>query len=299
MHKEFLQKRKKQEEDHFSEFRNAKSNILNSLVVIEINLTELCNRKCAFCPRVDPKVFPNRNLHMNLDLSSKISSNLNKINYKGRLSFSGFGEPLLAKNLMEHIKIYRKNLKNNNFEINTNGDKLDSQKIVELFNVGLTNLYINAYDGSHQIKIFEKMISDSKIDRKNFFIRPHWESYNEKWGLFLNNRSGMVVSQENKYLKPLEASLPRKCYYPFYKMFIDFNGTVLFCSNDWGRINIVGDTNKEKIEDIWMGAKLNYFRKKLAKKDRSSKPCNTCSINGTMHGEESFNLLKDYLKLKN
>ena len=71
-----------------------------------------------------------------------------------------------------------------------------------MFNVGLTNLYINAYDGSHQIKIFEKMISDSKIDRK-----------------------------------------------------------------------------------------------KLAKKDRSSKPCNTCSINGTLHGKESFNLLKDYLKL--
>ena len=112
MQDDFLNRRKKQELEHFN---NSSSNFddsesLKSLVVIEINLTELCNRKCIFCPRVDPEVFPNRNLHMNLSLSEKISSNLRDINYKGRISFSGFGEPLLAKNFLSHIKNFRKNL---------------------------------------------------------------------------------------------------------------------------------------------------------------------------------------------
>ena len=114
---------------------------------------------------------------MSLDLSKKIASNLKKINYKGRLSFSGFGEPFLAKNFFEHLKIYRSSLEKNNLETNTNGDKLTPQLIQKAFEAGLTNLYINAYDGEHQISEYEKIIEDSKIDKKRFFIRPHWEGY--------------------------------------------------------------------------------------------------------------------------
>ena len=295
MHKDFLKKRLAQENEHFKNI-SEKNSALDSLVVIEINLTELCNRKCVFCPRVDPKIFPNRNLHMNLELSEKIASNLKKINYKGRLSFSGFGEPFLTKNFFDHLKTYRKFLINNNLETNTNGDKLTTEIIIKAFDSGLTNLYINAYDGEHQIHKFEELIKKSGVSKSKFFIRPHWEGYHKDWGLFLNNRSGMITNNENEYLKPVESQVARKCYYPFYKMFIDFNGKVLFCSNDWGRVNVIGDLNSETIQDIWMGEKLNFFRRKLSKMDRSNKPCNTCSINGTLHGEKSYEILKSFFK---
>jgi len=298
MQDDFLNRRKKQELEHFN---NLGSNLnysknLKSLVVIEINLTELCNRKCVFCPRVDSEVFPNRNLHMSLSLSEKISSNLRDIDYKGRISFSGFGEPLLAKNLFLHIKNFRKNLKDVNLETNTNGDKLTPEIIQDLFDVGLTNLYINAYDGEYQIPIIEDIIYKSGINKNFFHIRPHWEGYHKNWGLYLNNRSGLVKYTQNEYLAPVNEPIKRECYYPFYKMFIDFDGRVLFCSNDWGRINIVGDVNHERIEKIWMNDKLNYFRKKLSNKDRNQKPCNTCSIDGTLHGQKSYDILKEHLK---
>ena len=295
MHKDFLKKRLAQENEHFKNITE-KNSALNSLVVIEINLTELCNRKCVFCPRVDPEIFPNRNLHMSLELSEKIASNLKKINYQGRLSFSGFGEPFLTKNFFDHLKTYKKFLINNNLETNTNGDKLTPEIIKKAFDSGLTNLYINAYDGEHQISKFEELIKKSGVNKSKFFIRPHWEGYQKDWGLFLNNRSGMITNNENEYLKPLESQVARKCYYPFYKMFIDFNGKVLFCSNDWGRVNIIGDLNSETIEDIWMSEELNFFRRKLSKMDRSNKPCNTCSINGTLHGEKSYEILKSFFK---
>ena len=32
--------------------------------IISINPTELCTRRCEFCPRADPNVYPNRNLNM-------------------------------------------------------------------------------------------------------------------------------------------------------------------------------------------------------------------------------------------
>ena len=28
---------------------------------VELNVNELCNRTCVFCPRVDPKIYPNLN----------------------------------------------------------------------------------------------------------------------------------------------------------------------------------------------------------------------------------------------
>ena len=294
MQKEFLEKRKNQEREHFarSALKNREEQIFSSLVVVEINLTELCNRKCVFCPRVDPKVFPNRNLHTELKTSEKIANDLADRNFEGRISFSGFGEPLLCKDFDQHLKIFRKKMPNVYLETNTNGDKLSPTRIKELFDVGLSNLYINMYDGPEQIEFFEDMILKSGVNKEKLFLRPHWVDYHENWGLFLNNRSGMVMSEENEYLKPVEAIKPRKCFYPFYKMFIDFNGDVLFCSNDWGRTTIVGNVKNSSIYDIWTSEKLNKIRKRLSKKDRSVSPCDTCSVNGELHGSKSYELFK-------
>jgi radical SAM protein with 4Fe4S-binding SPASM domain len=296
MHEEFLKRRQKQETDHFD--RNQEIEIFSSLVVIEVNLTELCNRKCVFCPRVDPKVYPNRNLHTDIKTSEKIANDLLERNYSGRISFSGFGEPLLCKDFDKHIEIFRKKLPNVSLETNTNGDKLNPERIIELFDIGLTNLYINMYDGPEQIEFFEKMILKTGLDKNKFYLRPHWVGYHKNWGLFLNNRSGLVTSEENEYLKPLEASKSRRCFYPFYKMFIDYNGDVLFCSNDWGRKIIVGNINDTSIYEIWTSEKLNKIRQKLSKKDRNFAPCNTCSINGELHGEKSFQIFEKLNILK-
>ena len=45
---------------------------------IDINPTELCNRTCEFCPRFDPKIYPNQNLHMDIDIANKIREELEK-----------------------------------------------------------------------------------------------------------------------------------------------------------------------------------------------------------------------------
>ena len=59
-------------------------------------------------------------------------------------------------------------------------------------------------------------------------IRDH--TNHKEYGLYLNNRSGMLKGAE----KTVE-EVKRPCYYPFYKMMVDWNANVLFCTNDWGR----------------------------------------------------------------
>ena len=66
---------------------------------LDINITELCNRKCVFCPRVNENEYPNQNLNIDLGLINKISEELINLNYQGEIVISGFGEPTLNKDL--------------------------------------------------------------------------------------------------------------------------------------------------------------------------------------------------------
>ena len=64
---EFLAHRRGQEAQTVANTRDP-NNPLGSLLTVELNTTELCNRKCVFCPRVDPGVYPNRSLHLSVQL---------------------------------------------------------------------------------------------------------------------------------------------------------------------------------------------------------------------------------------
>lgn len=279
--KQFINHRKEQE-------RKATENIENSfstLFSIEINITELCNRTCVFCPRVNPKIYPNRNIHMNIEVVDRIISELVRLNYKGKISFSGFGEPLLNKDFSSIVKKFRDFLPENVIECNTNGDKLSSEKIDEIFNSGLSKLYINMYDGPDQIEIFKNMISNSSVSEEDIFLRPHWKNCeSNEWGLILNNRSGAVENISKIKTFPLQ----KKCNFPFYKMFIDWNGDVLICCNDWLRKKIIMNVMNSSIDDIWLSKEFNDIRKKLSVGNREDSPCSSCDVDGEISGEKSF-----------
>ncbi len=290
----FLQHRRQQEQDHFARIGNEKLDPLHSLLTIEINTTELCNRTCVFCPRHDPEVFPNRNLQMTPLGASMIASELMVNNYKGKISFSGFGENLLNPKFHDIIQVFSKTLPDNIIECNTNGDRLTSDYAHALFDKGLTLLYINLYDGPEQIEQFDKIMQDIPEDKYKY--RMHWSNA-EDFDLILNNRSGTIdwLGIDDEEVEVLKGT---PCYYPFYKMFVDWNGDVIFCSNDWGREHIVGNIISDGLRDVWFSKNMTKIRKRLAKGDRSQSPCNKCNIKGTLFGEQSFNLItssKEYL----
>ena len=58
---DFLEHRRKQEALHWGRQDMSELNELSSILTVEVNTTELCNRTCSFCPRADPEVFGNRN----------------------------------------------------------------------------------------------------------------------------------------------------------------------------------------------------------------------------------------------
>ena len=111
---------------------------------IELNINELCNRKCEFCPRVDPKAYPNQNLHMDLELAENIANPLDDLNYTGMINISATGEPLLTKHVADIVRKFGE--RNIHTEIVTNGDYLKPKLIKNLYDAGLAQLVVSMYD---------------------------------------------------------------------------------------------------------------------------------------------------------
>ena len=267
---------------------------------VEISINGACNRRCFFCPRVDEQKYPNKLNNLNIDSYSKLISDLNVINFKGRLSFSGFCEPLLTKNLDKYIEIARNKLKSVQIELVTNGDPIIAKngikKLKNLFSSGLNNCRVSLYDGEHQVKVFEKIKKDLNLSDEQLIIRKRYLGPEESFGITISNRAGSVSLKNNFFeLKPLEEPLNQPCYYPFYKVLIDFDGAVLMCSNDWKKELIMGNLNSDSLLNIWSNDKFLKLRKKLCDSNRNHAPCNVCDVNGTLNGKKSFEKWKNYL----
>lgn len=284
----FLEHRRNQEASHFRK-NTHNPGLVKSLLTVEVNTTELCNRKCVFCPRYDETVFPNRNLNMSLTGAELIAGRLSAERYAGKISFSGFGENFLNPQFPEIVGIFRESLPHATIECNTNGDKLTADLVALVFEKGLDLLYINLYDGDDQMAGFERMIAPEYQDSIKY--RMHWNDTDH--GLILNNRSGKIT-WANEDESAVEELRGTPCHYPFYKMFVDWNGDVLFCSNDWGREQVVGNLIQDSLQDVWFSKAMEKHRRRLANGDRSKSPCNQCNVKGTLFGAESFRMLNEH-----
>ena len=264
-----------------------KSNcVMTALQRVEINPVELCNRSCVFCPRNDKSVYPNRNLHMSATTMRNISDGLNQINYSGRLTFSGFGEPMLHENIFELIRISKQIETIERVQLITNGDKLSRSLIEQLYDNGVDRLEINMYDGPGQQQKFEQMLQDVSADR--YYLRHHYKAPEQNYGLILNNRAGSVDVGER-----IKSPVMSRCNLPFYKLMIDWNGDVLLCCQDWKRVSDIKlNVNHMTIQEIWLNEQFEKYRERLSNNDRKLKPCNTCNINGTIQGDKAHEIFK-------
>lgn len=254
---------------------------------IDVSVTDLCNRRCVFCPRVDPTFYPNQNLHFSLNLARKLASDLQKNNYKGGVVFCGYGEPLLHPRIYDLVNIF----KEVHLEIVTNGDKLSTDVVKCLYKAGANFICVSMYDGPEQVDKFDKMFSEAKIDKEKYILRDRWHTQEDSFGLKLTNRSGVME------FGPDKVNFNNKpCFYTAYSMAIDWNGDVLLCVQDWNKKVKFGNIGNQAILDIWRSIMMHKTRKKLMCGDRSSSPCNQCNADGTVHG---FNHVNSWSRVDN
>ena len=252
---------------------------------IELSLIDTCNRTCSFCPKSNEQIAPNTHQKMERVLIEKLCSDLKKINFNGAFCLCGYGEPLLHK---DHIFIINELAKIGQVEIITNGDTLNDEKLREIYSSNASRLLISLYDGSDQLKKFQKMIERNKIPEDFVILRDRWYSDKKDFGVKLTNRVGTIsVGKQDKI------QINRKCYYTSYQLLIDWNGDVFLCPQDWQRRVTMGNIMQKGFFDIWNGKILNKFRTLHLKGDRSQSPCNSCNANGMVYGEKHSKALME------
>jgi len=256
---------------------------------IDINITELCNRKCVFCPRVDESQYPNQHLHMSIKLAQKISDELISLNYKGVIVFSGFGEPMSCPYLIDIITIFKGFFR---IEIVTNGDFLREKNINALVNAGVDYFVISLYDGPEQLDEFTTKFKNLNLPSSSYILRDRWHNEEDSYGLKLTNRAGTINVGEQA---PIDITHP--CYYSAYSLTIDWNGDILLCMQDWNKKIKFGNVASQNLKDIWLSKYYNQFRKKLFNGSRSCAPCNKCNTDGMLHGHNHVELWRPKLFL--
>ncbi|MDC1054086.1 SPASM domain-containing protein [Alphaproteobacteria bacterium] len=250
---------------------------------IEISESGTCNRSCVFCPR-SASDFKDIKDFIDPNLVSKIASELNKLNYAGVIRFSGFVEPLLDKKIFNHIKTFKDNCPDSRLELVTNGDVLNLNKLLKLFNNGLDKILISVYDSKEDVIKFENLIKEAKLKKDQFIIRHRYLPPEENFGIILSNRAGLMDKAKFRIPK-LENPMEKKCYIPSYTLFFDYLGDVLICPHDWGKKIILGNLKKEKLINIWLKDKAIKIRSTLSQGNRKMSPCNVCDVNGTLMGQ--------------
>jgi len=256
--------------------------------LIEFNLTGLCTRTCTFCPRHDPRLFPNVNEHMTLGLFKKIAQELGRVDYSGLLLFSGFGEPLLHPQVEEVLRLAREHCPQARLELVSNGDPVDAERLTALVGAGLDTIIISMYDGSYQEEKFSAMRREADLSQEQVVLRVRWLPVEENFGIILTNRGGLAEIPQAG-VKALDRPLRHLCYYPFQMMMIDWDGSALLCTHDWGRKLIVGDLNHQSLMKLWTSDALRQVRLELAQGRRSQGPCRVCDADGTLTGRHHFN----------
>jgi len=257
---------------------------------IEISESGVCNRKCSFCPRSDPN-YPEKNEFISFDLHKKLCDQLKEVNYSGLLIYSGFVEPMLDKNIYKLVQYAKNTLPKASIEMITNGDVLNEKRLKKIYNSGLDRLQISLYDGIDQHKKFIKLGKKLKLKNNRYILRARYLPEEKNFGITLSNRGGMLKNAEYKIL-PTKETLKKKCFYPSYKFFMDYNGDVLMCSHDWGKKNILGNLKNENFLDIWLNNKTQTARNRLNVGDRGFKPCNVCDVEGELIGKTHYEAWK-------
>jgi radical SAM protein with 4Fe4S-binding SPASM domain len=254
---------------------------------IDINPTELCNRTCEFCPRFDPKIYPNQNLHMDIDIANKIREELEKLNWNGSINICGNGEPLLHKDIVGLVSALGDKI---HVEITTNGDFLTVDLIKRLYESNLNYMVVSMYDGPEQIDYFTKLFDGSEIDKSQYVLRDRWYGEDEEYGLILTNRAGIFGWNKNM-------GVGKQCFYMHYSLQIDWNGDILFCIQDiYGKTRTFGNVKDRSLLDIWNTKQMDKYRELLGKGDRTKSPCNKCDASGIIHGYNHYLEWDKYVK---
>jgi len=262
--------------------------MLNGLCNVNIELTSRCNKSCWCCGR--RKIERDYPALVNWgDMEFKLIQKIAKQLPEGIVvQFHNNGEPLLYPQLYGALRLFKNQVRT----FNTNGlllvekaveiiDNLDTLVISVIENDPLAN---EQYDiittflemkGAHKPYIIFRLLGD--VDSIKY----------ERHGLIA---SRVLHSPMGSYNYKKKVTIPEIgiCLDMLHHLAIDRYGKVSICVRfDPTGLGVIGDLNKESLDDIWNGEKRKKWLDLHLKGQRNKVPlCSTCDFWGVPTGRK-------------
>ena len=222
-----------------------------------IETTSLCNRKCSYCP-ISTHVRQRKLMDSNL--YKKIIDELGEIDFRGKIGYHLFSEPLLDSRLDEFVLYTRNKLKKSEIMIYTNGDCLDKNRYNSLLKSGVSMFYVTIHENNIGHKFKKDLIH---FEKKYLAIR-----YMNKNSLLLS-RGGLI--------KPRFKEVMLKCRYPSNCLYIDVEGNVILCSEDFFSKYNFGNIKEESLMNIRNKKEFKKIRDETRKGTFKLDICKKCT----------------------
>lgn len=271
-------------------FKKEKDSIFPPMVFVEI--TNVCNLECIHCPySIISKQQLYRPRHMKFDIYRKIIDEVAQ--YSGViLRLVCDGEPMVHPDFLGMIK-YAIDKGIAPVCFNTNGTFLDEKKSLEILQHGvdLVEISIDAfkketYEHIRRGANFEITISNAHkfIELRNRLkaktrimvsiidqpeARSEISEFVNYWSLYVDrviirtytSIGGLVDKDKLKLNKP-EKRWP--CPLLWTRVFVNTDGFVKFCVEDWLDNTILFHINDKAIRDVWVSSEYHKIRKNHA-----------------------------------
>lgn len=236
---------------------------------IEIETINRCNGICSFCP-INSKIDPREKKIMSEKLFKSIISQLQDLNYAGKIALFSNNEPMLDERIIDFYEYAKKQIPNAWFFMFTNGTLLTLDKFKRLI-TNLDELIIDNYNQQLQL------ISNSKVIKN--YCEEHWE---------LCEKVTIVLRKPNEILSSRGGDAPNRkklisygeetCVLPFKQIIIRPDGKVSLCCNDPLGKNTLGDLTQETLWNIWYNENFKDVRKALYIGRKEWKHCKYCDV---------------------
>ena len=224
---------------------------------VNIELSRRCNRRCDYCPISE---YPDYKAETDLSTEdfAAIIDQLQELDYSGKVCFTGYYEPLMHDDFLEHVRYARSKLKKAKIIVYTNGDLLDELtfQTLQKYSVLLIVSLHNDADGKNYRRIMEITGGNNVIIKKNM----------ERF--ILSTRGGAVPVRKKE--------VKTSCILPSVQLTIDSEGNVILCFDDFFSDYTFGNIRDDKLMDIWKSKRFESTRKALRKGRAAEDICKKC-----------------------
>ncbi len=275
---------------------------------IEIELTNRCDLGCVFCPNPSHK---RKRGTMSFETFKNIVDGIKEL-HTSQVVFSGFGECLLDRNIMEKLDYLHTHKSVAYVHLVTNGLLLThklSKKICEGRLVNLVSISIDAadretYETIHNVDVFDKVVEnvtllyeirkEKRLSFPRISVRFKDLFYNSVYFNNFVNKFCKISDNIRTYVNIFEwpesnlaiGTVRRDeiikivCPNLWEGIRINWNGNVVLCCQDYEGKVILGNVNDQSIVDIWNNKLIQHYRESHKNFQFGDlKICNDCDVN--------------------